>query len=695
MKINKTRITVCILLVLFACGCALTKPNSNPVALVNEPAVQKKETIAQISPEAKAEETKVKEPGYEVLQPPVFQKTSPEKELPPREPLDTSHLALAKDPVMINVEKMPLSDFVIYALGETLKVTFVMDEKIMNSKQSVTLNMPQAMPAGRALDIAIGMFEKYGLCVEEKAGALYVLAKPSESKQPFDIKMGRDVQDSPADILQVVPLKHIRSSDIEPIIKDIYKSEVKIKPYGRENVLLFYGRAFDIKQVMYLIETFDVPTLQDKKLLLLRLTYWQPEEFTKQISKVLEGIGYTIAAFPKSPGPYFLPIKQLNAVLVVSPDDTTSQYILSWKERLDSPEAAGTEEKVYTYIPKYSKASDLVESLQNLYGISASSRSDTSQKGESTQQQTSRTGTNTSSQTRQISLPSGLKIAADDTKNIIMIMASPSVYRDLLTLLRTLDKPAKQVLIEATIAELTLSDDLQYGLEWYINNTLQGGAYTLGTSGNLGLSASGLAFNFISESKKVKGLISAFAIAGKTNILSTPRLMVIDNKEATIQVGEDVPTVTSQVTSTESTITSTNLLQSVQYRNTGVILRVKPTINTEGLLTLELSQEVSETGEKGVAGSPVILMRKINTTVVIAQGQTLLLGGLMKEKNTTGESKVPGLGDIPIIGNLFKATSKTKNKTELIILVTPTIISNVDDATRVTAEFRKELKWLK
>jgi general secretion pathway protein D len=667
------------------CSCAPSPLVIKPITLERAP----RESGQAAVDETQAAKTKGTA-EYEVLKPPAFQRTAPEKKLPPREPIDPKRFTATDVPVLINAEKMPLSDFVIYALGETLKIAFVMDEATMNNKHPVSMRMPEAMPPDKALGMVLGLLEKNGLFVEETAGALYILQKAPDTKGPFAIKIGRNIEDSPVDILQIVPLKHIKTPEIEWLIKDIIKTGIQIKVYPKENVFLLYGRAFQMKQIMELIETFDVPSLQNKQLFLIRLTYWQIDDFIKEISRILTGLGFNIAKSHMDPGPLFMPIKTLNSILVVSPDEDTTKYILEWKTKLDTPEAAGSEERSYTFTPQFTKASDLVSSIQKLYGVvSPATKSPTP-----TTAPSATTGPTAPAATAVV-LPD-LKIAADDNKNIVVIMALPERYKTVLSLLRALDTPTKQVLIEATIAELTLTDQLQYGVEWYVKNTLQGGQYTLGTFGNLGLSPLGLSFQFLSQTGNVQALVSALANLTKVNILSTPRLTVLDNKEATIQVGTDVPTVTSNLTSvTAATTAETNVLQSIQYRSTGVLLRVKPTINTEGLLTLDISQEVSDIGAAGVSGSPTILTRKINTTVVVGHGQTIVLGGLMKESDTLAENKVPLLGDIPGIGNLFKYTSKTKEKTELLVLVTPTIMISIDDAAKITAEIRKELKWLK
>jgi general secretion pathway protein D len=276
-----------------------------------------------------------------------------------------------------------------------------------------------------------------------------------------------------------------------------------------------------------------------------------------------------------------------------------------------------------------------------------------------------------------------------------MVVSTPGEYKKILTLLTDLDVPPRQVLIEATVAELTLTDDLKYGLEWYINNKMLGGRSSLNSLSGM-TEAAGLVYQFLTDTKNFQVLLNAFATEDKVNILSTPRLIVLDNQEATIQVGTDVPIVTSEVTAADVTQTQPSILRNIQYRSTGVILRVKPTINTEGLLTLSISQEVSEMGTNppGI-DSPTILTRRINTNIVAAHGESIALGGLMSENKSLNISKVPILGDIPVIGSLFKTTSNEYRKTELLVFLTPTILTSVDEMAKVTQNLKNELEWLK
>jgi general secretion pathway protein D len=541
MKTMKVRIayTLCLSIFLLNLGCATPELVHKPITL---------EKTVRRPPVVEKGEAKEEAPAYEVLKPPEFKRAKPEKGLPPAKPIDPGRLALAKGPVMINVEKMPLPDFVIHALGETLKVSFVMDQKVMDSREPITMRMTEAIPSEKALEIVLGLFEKYNLCMEEKAGALYILQKAPEAKQPFDIKVGQEIAESPAPILQVVPLRHIRPIEIEALVKELYKSGVQIRTYSRENVLLLYGQALQIKQIMEFIDAFDVPYFQNKRGAVLKLTYWQMDDFIKQLSQILEGMGFSIAKSSKEPGILFIPIKLLRSLVVFAPDDISLKYVFDWKERLDKPEIAGDGERVFTYIPKYSRASDLVKSVKTLYGIMPAQPS----------APTTPTPPTTPAKTPAASQPSptvipGIKISSDDQKNIILIVSSPVEYKTILNLLEEIDTPPRQVLIEATIVEFTLTDQLKYGVEWFIRDTMLSGdnkgVQTISQLFDLSSGGPGFVYQFLADSAKVRVLITAFASDNKVNILSSPRLMVLDNQEATIQVGTDISIATSEVTS--------------------------------------------------------------------------------------------------------------------------------------------------
>lgn len=687
MKIYTT-----IFLVLLLTGCATLQKVPEAPKGETPGAVEKIKADKEIKPVAEIpgsdKKAAVKAEDHNL---PEFRREAPQKPLPPVEPIDPKKVLHAEGNITLSVENMPLSDFIMYALGDFLKATFFIDEPVKNMKTPVTLRMAQEMPVEKVFEIVLGLLEKNELVVEEKGGALYI-TKTRVQKKPVDIRIGRDVPVSPAEILQIVPLKYLRPNEAADLIGSLYKGSVGIKPYHRENAFLLSGPAAGIKELMNLIEIFDVPYVEGKKAFILKLTYWQTEEFIKQMSPILENIGINVAKFPKDSGVAFIPIKVLNSILVLAPDDISTRYVLEWKERLDTAESAGTEEKAYTYNPKYSKASDLVDALRKLYtGAPAapSAQTPAAPGQRSAPPQTAPTPA---------LIIGNAKVGADDKRNVIMIHAAASEYKGILRYLESLDVPPKQVLIEATIAELTLKDDLKYGLEWYIKNRMNDGDYTLSTLGKLGLStASGLAYQFISDTQKFQAAINAFAQENRINILSSPRLMVIDNQEATLQIGTDVPIISGETKSTSGDQLTTVTTQSVQYRSTGLILKVKPTINTEGMLALEISIESSEaqTNTLSSVSSPIVLTRRLNTIVIASTGQSILLGGIMTENLSGTETKVPLLGDIPLLGNLFKNTSKGKTKTELIVMIRPVIITSSEEAAALTNELKQSFKWLK
>jgi len=363
-------------------------------------------------------------------------------------------------------------NLLIYVIGETLKIPFVMDQAVMEDNRLVTLSTPRPVSADDALEMIAGALEKYELIVEEKAGALHVMHKPPAPRPTMEIQSGSEINEGSGDVLHILPLKFLKVAEIQTLIADLSRGNIQIKPYSRENVIILHGESSQMKQIIDFINYFDVPSLQAKKVMFLRLTYWQPEEFITQLSKMLEGMGIAAAKTSREPGPVLIAVRQMNAVLAVAPDEITMKYILDWKDRLDTVEAAGSEEKAFTFAPQFSRASDIVDSLLKLYGISP--RSENSSGSLSTTYQTTGQGfqiPSTDSQTANridisgkqfasgklnasetgfsaASLPA-LKIAADNNKNIVIMICSPTVYRQHLDLLRQLDTQTKQVLIEA------------------------------------------------------------------------------------------------------------------------------------------------------------------------------------------------------------------------------------------------------
>jgi general secretion pathway protein D len=335
----------------------------------------------------------------------------------------------------------------------------------------------------------------------------------------------------------------------------------------------------------------------------------------------------------------------------------------------------------------------------------------------------------------------GVRIIPDEENNLLVVVAPPHEWNIISKILTQLDIMPRQVLNEVLIAEVRLTDELKYGIEFLIGGTaatpqtstgtqttsnvpsgvLVAGGQQQGTnttvtgpSGNTGTvstapatipgvemlsgvgaafsAAGGLTFVALDTANKLKTLINLLAAEGKVNILASPHIMAANNQEARIMIGEEVPILTSTATPLISQTTSFQT-STVQYRSTGIILTVRPQINAKGLVTLEIAQEVSDakTTTTGVGGTPTFTVRQAHTSLITADNQTVVLGGLIREDNTTTQAGIPGLRKMPVLGPLFGSQGVSKQRTELIVLITPHIISSLEEGARMTHEMKEKV----
>jgi general secretion pathway protein D len=280
---------------------------------------------------------------------------------------------------------------------------------------------------------------------------------------------------------------------------------------------------------------------------------------------------------------------------------------------------------------------------------------------------------------------------------MLIFQANPEEYSQLTALLQSLDKPAKSALIEVTVAELSVDKNSQLGVEWFFNQSnLAGGSKAIGsTLGGLSIGTSGFMYRVIgAEGGSPRLLLNALAADNKATILSSPRISARNGETATIQVGQEVPIVTSQQSGSVTTATGAlSVLQTIQYRSTGVILKVKPAIHSGDQIDLDVTQEVSaaQSTTTGVSTSPTIGTRKFDTKLTLRNGSTVMLGGLISDESSGGNAGIPLLKDVPVLGQLFSTQSSTGKRRELIVLITPYVLNNQGDAEAITDAFRRSL----
>jgi general secretion pathway protein D len=377
-----------------------------------------------------------------------------------------------------------------------------------------------------------------------------------------------------------------------------------------------------------------------------------------------------------------VPIEHIGSVAVFATSEELLNRVKYWANVMDQP-SRGENQQFFVYNPTYARASDLGDSISGLLALGART-GNIAANNEST-------GVNASElASQQQTGPQAVRGAeisfvVDERTNSIIFSTSGSKYQTLLPLLEKLDVLPKQVLLEVLIAEVALEGDFRFGVEFAIRNSSDV------TVSNLSSDGVGTGLFIGSGGANTNQILSAFSQSSSfINTLSNPSILVRDGVSATINVGTDIPTLAGTTTDGLNGIT-----QNVIYRQTGVNATVTPTVNAQGIVIMEIDLQISNqfnTETPGPIASPTIFERELTTEVVVQSGQTVLLGGLISEDNTIGETKVPILGDIPGIGKLFKSQNEEKSKTELVLLVTPKVVESNDQWDKLLRDFQNGLE---
>jgi general secretion pathway protein D len=311
-----------------------------------------------------------------------------------------------------------------------------------------------------------------------------------------------------------------------------------------------------------------------------------------------------------------------------------------------------------------------------------------------------------------IEMTSPVSVVADVTNNSLLIKSSPRDYKKILDALKQLDIVPLQVLIEATFVEITLSGDLQYGVQWHLTGkigddisnaslTTAKSLQTIKIGENettvpitpISPKVPGFNWTVITSESLVRANLNLYAAQGLLNVLSSPSVMVRDNQVAHIQVGQQVPILTQQQQSTQ---TNSNILNSISYKDTGVMLDVKPRVTPGGMVQMDVDQQVSTQSKTDSSdiNSPTFIVRQITSNVAVRSGQAVVLGGLIENQDEDSKGGVPGLSNIPVVGALFSDNNKRASRRELLVILTPKIIASDQDVETVTNEFRARMKGL-
>jgi general secretion pathway protein D len=583
-------------------------------------------------------------------------------------------------PVQINVDGLPLPAFINEVYGNVLSLSFEIDKDLQRKKDLVTLRVSEPQKPKELYKLAAQVLDNYGVGIEQQGKLLRFLpAKSVSAGEPPLLVQGTALPSVPAShrpVFQFIPLKVVQNAMVRRWIKDAYQGQqIEVSEDMTRNAIILRGKPEIVAQAAEAVRILDQPLMRGRYSTLIEPAFISVQELTQRLTSVLEAQGYRVGG---SAPIIFVPFPSNNSLLVFSADKAVLNHVKAWAMKLDNAltqEDPGPKQRVYYYSAKNTTAKSLNEVLsQLLSGVLAT-----------------KTTANNQPPTSQLSS----KLVVDETRNILIFYGESEVWSQMLQVLRKLDTPAKQVLIEVTIAEISLSDDTKFGIEWTLREAgIGSGRDEIATSG-LGLGGTGLTFKALNSSGLTRAVLNAFSTSSQVKVLSTPTIMVRSGESADIQVGRDVPIITSQATGqgVQANQGETAILQSVQYRETGVSLSVKPVVYSESQVDLEISQSSSEAqiNNLSTVQSPIISNRSIKTSLSLSDGGSVLLGGLISNNETIGETGIPLLKDIPILGHLFRADSATTERSELVMLIIPYVLNNTQQAMDVTNAFKDKL----
>ncbi len=595
--------------------------------------------------------------------------------------------------VVLDFADADVKDVVRAVLGDILKVPYSVDPQIQGKVTLKTSTGLRKQDVIAALETAL----KVNGAVIVLADNVYNVVPATEAQKRIDgfELSGSARSRAPGYGIEIVPLRHIAAAEMQKILEPVSPAGGVASVDAQRNLIFLAGTSQERSAMLDTIRLFDVDYLKGMSYAIIRPEHVEASVLAQELTRVFQSTGGSGSGLLR-----FVPIGRINTLLVVTPRSAQLQTVQKWVDKLDVP-PRGAGRGVYYYRMQNAKADDVARSLATVFGTAVvgdagDTGADSLPPAEGVpagaappppvqpgpQVAGGAQGPNGSS----------LQIAVDGANNALIIRASASEYAALERFLKEIDIAPDQVLIEVTIAEVTLNDTLKFGVEWFFKNT-DDQKYSLGRA--LKPAATLPGFNFTYTIPDVEVALSALGTITDVQVISAPKLLTLDNKAASLQFGDQVPIITQTATGITNASDST-IVNSVQFRDTGIVLKVTPRISKGGTVFVDVNQEVSSAIPTTTSGidSPTIQQRKISSTVAVQDGDSIALGGMIRQSDTHSDSGVPVLKDIPVVGNLFSSTSNQGARTELLIFLRPRIIRNAAAAREMTDQLKRGLRGL-
>jgi general secretion pathway protein D len=661
-------------------------------------------------------------------------------------------------PIDLNLKNADLVE-AVRVLADTMGINYSIDPKV---KGTVNVRATGNLTQTDLMSILETLLAVNGATLI-KGPELYKIV-PMEKAAARAVPVYTQGEVPPGMRAQVVFLEQTAAKEMVPVLKPLLSPGGNMSE-AAHNALILVDTPDNLEKLLNLIYLVDTRAMTHTLVRIVKVENTDPKEIISELETIFAAYG-TLAQKDKGKfGVNFLPVARLNSVMILASSPALAERALYWVKQLDLKTDMLANIHVYNVV-NY-KAKNLANILTQVYGGTPTAPTVKETKPSAApafgaspfgatgttgglggagglgttglgtggilgSSATGATGLGTGTQSAGVpgagamaaplkeraeagvgatgtSPKEGVRIIPDEENNLLVVVAPPHEWNVISRILKELDIMPRQVLNDVLVAEVTLTDELKYGIEFLLGGSPSGttsGALVSTTTtpttitgvnintaaGAVFSAASGFTFVAQDTLNKLKGLINLLASQGKVTILASPHIMAANNQEAQIMIGSEVPILTSTsvplVSQTTSFQTST-----VQYRNTGIILSVKPQINAKGLVTLDIAQEVSDaaTTTTGVSGTPTFTVRQAKTQLITGDNQTVVLGGLIREDTTHTQAGAPGLRNIPLLGHLFGSEGVSKQRTELLVLITPHIVTTLEEGARVTHDMKEKV----
>lgn len=611
--------------------------------------------------------------------------------------------------VTLNYPNVDIHEVAKSLLGDVLGLNYAVDQSV-----SGTISVVTAEPVAKSdvLPIFEAALRAANLALV-KQGDLYTIEPVTAARKQPPLIAGAAGYGTEA-----VQLRFVNPTNLKKLLDPLVPQGAIAQADPGRNLLLITGDGAARAQVRQLIRQFDVNWMRGMSFALFIPKNTDSRSLAGELDAMMNAPGSPSASVVR-----LISLQRLNAVLAISADPQYLSEIRKWVAVLDRAGAQG-ERRLYVYRVQNGRAADLAKSLATAFGVAGAPSGPTKTTTKATTTASPQTtfgqsafgaqnyangqndqsdegstqpGAAVTSVAQTVTIgtdDSAVTISSDETNNAILVFGTARQYAIVQDALLKLDILPLQVMVDAMIAEVTLNDNLRYGLQWFFETGGSQIALSGGKTATPVQSFPGFSYFYANPGNSVNVVLNALTTVTTVKVISAPKLLVLNNQSASLQVGDQVPIVTQSSVSTETL--NAPVINSIEYRDTGVILKVTPRVNDSGLVLLDVSQEVSDVSQTASSNidSPTIQQRKIASSVAVQDGQTIALGGLIRDNVTRTKDGLPFLSKIPVLGSLFGSTDNEAKRTELLVLLTPRVVRKPSDADTVTQELEKKLQAL-